>query len=95
MAIKSGLEMLLGQIGIDPRKIMEDFVALKDGVIGTLKSLDGRMAVIEKEQQRMQRMEIMLEDLCRIQGVPLPAPNQHQLQNQPQLQLVEKQVAQQ
>lgn len=49
----TGIEMLLKSAGLDLNKVMADFTSLKDGVIQTLKSIEGKLENIEKRQEEI------------------------------------------
>lgn len=55
--VMSGAEMLLKSVGIDPKKIMEDFTTLKDGVLKTLEKIEGELKLVrERQDQIWERM---------------------------------------
>ena len=56
----NGMEMLISAMGIDPKQIASDFGTLKDQVILTLKSIDGKLAQMQESQTRQEKM---LEEL--------------------------------
>lgn len=57
----NGMEMLFSAMGIDPKKIADDFSMLKDQVILTLKEIESKMDAIRQAQtemqEQLQRME--------------------------------------
>ena len=52
----NGMEMLISAMGIDPKQIASDFGTLKDQVILTLKSIDGKLAQVQQSQVRQEKM---------------------------------------
>lgn len=74
----TGIEMLLKSAGLDITKVMADFTTLKDGVIQTLKSIEGKLENIEKRQE-----EIWTK-LQQQPNMQPPAQQPPAVQNQPQ-----------
>jgi CRISPR/Cas system-associated exonuclease Cas4 (RecB family) len=50
----TGIEMLMKQMGIDPKKMIADFELLKENIVGKLKSIDDTMARIEAQGARIE-----------------------------------------
>lgn len=71
----TGIEMLLKQVGFDPKKIVSDFEQLKDNVTGTLKLIDARL----------QYNQALLEKLCQKMGVEITSPLPQVQQPEPPL----------
>lgn len=71
----NGMQMLLGQLGIDPKKITEDFTALSTGVQKTLGKIEERLDGIEKSQAIVLNLVQELTAWKRIQAYQ-PQPNQ-------------------
>lgn len=70
-----GMEMVMKQLGIDPKKIMEDFSELKSGVTATLETINARLQRIEENQWKVQNGQLITP--------PLPSPSQP-MQSTPQ-----------
>lgn len=87
----NGMQMLLGQLGIDPKKITDDFTALSTGVQTTLGKIEQRLEGIEKTQatiltlvqeltawKRIQTHQPQLSLPAQPQAVPAAQPPQQQ-----------------
>lgn len=70
-----GMEMVMKQLGIDPKKIMEDFSELKSGVTATLETINARLQRIEENQWKVQNGQPITP--------PSPSPSQP-MQSTPQ-----------
>jgi hypothetical protein len=82
----SGMEMMLKSLGVDPKKIIQDFEALRTGVTKTLAELNERLTAIEKTEAELLagQREIILwmnqqppqqQTPPQPQQVPPPPPN--------------------
>lgn len=71
-----GMEMMLKSIGVDPKKIIADFEALRTGVTKTLDQLNERLTAIEKTQNE-------IREAITLWMKKQPEPNQVQSQPQP------------
>lgn len=50
----NGIEMLMKQMGIDPKKMIADLELLKQNIVGKLESIDATMARIEAQGARIE-----------------------------------------
>lgn len=80
----SGMEMMLKSFGVDPKKLVEDFTLMKEGVINTLKEISERNARIETYMRILgERQELIWKAMN--QPAPLPMlPNTQPAAPQPQ-----------
>jgi hypothetical protein len=82
----SGIEMMMKSLGIDPGKIMADFLALKDGVIKELQGINSKIERIEKSQEDFRqwlRKELEQERTTQQQPQAVQQPQKPQPQLQP------------
>lgn len=73
----TGIEMMLKGAGINIKKITEDFTALKDGVLETLKRIDAKLERIEKTQEEIIAWQTQQSNKPQpqpLQVQPQPAP---------------------
>lgn len=95
---KSGIEMMLGAMGIDASQLVGDFSTLKKTVTETLATIDNRLSLIERQNDlilRAFRMRMGEEVWTALQTMQENTPQLRQLQqslpNQPQTSQQEKQ----
>jgi hypothetical protein len=56
-----GMEMMMKSFGIDPKKIMDDFTSLKDGVTKLLHGIDLKLAEVERVQKSLAESQARIE----------------------------------
>lgn len=60
--MKSGIEMLLSSVGIDPQDIVLKFTTLKDAVVNSMQELEKTNKAIFASQERMEQRQIAMQE---------------------------------
>jgi hypothetical protein len=66
----NGIEILMKQMGIDPKKMAADFELLKKNIVGKLETIDSTMARIEAQGARIEAKVNALAGADEIIPVP-------------------------